>query len=437
MQKVFQRLSRWQFDRYDIIAWVLLAALVGLGVIQYRFLVAGLQLARLRFDQHVATELAVVRAELTREGQLSGLVAAAVCPEAPQRFTVSQDTVRDAAAHFLGVLLDRGIRTTGQAPQIAYALELCETIRLQSPDYATFAPPYNRYEISLDGYLAQACGCRPRLLVRVGDLVQPLLAGYLGLLVPALALLLVAAGSGFWQLQLLRRRRRLDTLKNDFINNLTHEFKTPVFAISLAGHLLGETLTDAQQRRYLDTIRSENDKLKQHVDQLLRLASVAQRGDVIDLRPADPRPLLDALASETAAAATGRGGQFVYDPLPKPLSLRIDPAHLSHAVRNLLENALKYSPDPPQIALRSYLAGRYYVIAVSDCGVGIPVEAQRHIFDSFYRVAQGDLHVARGMGLGLSYARQVAELHGGRIAVESQPGRGSTFTLYLPCVQDR
>ena len=128
-------------------------------------------------------------------------------------------------------------------------------------------------------------------------------------------------------------------------------------------------------------------------------------------------------------------GTFSYNSEATRTTAFIDPVHLSNALQNLLDNAVKYSPEDKAIAVRTFNRENNFCIAVRDNGIGISPSAQKKIFEKFFRVSQADLHIAKGFGIGLSYVREVARLHGGKVEVESEPGKGSTFTLSIPTIE--
>jgi two-component system phosphate regulon sensor histidine kinase PhoR len=245
---------------------------------------------------------------------------------------------------------------------------------------------------------------------------------------------LLIGGCLWWLLRFLNQQRRLDAVKNDFINNLAHELKTPAFTIGMAAQMLETHVPAGKPQEYLKVIQAENKLLKTHADKVLELASLKSGARLLDKQPQDVHPLLSSLADSFHAAVARRQGtcRFLLDASHSTAS--IDAAHLSNAVQNLLDNALKYSLGQPDITLRTYNQGKKLCIAVTDRGIGISPAFQKKIFSRHFRVLHGDQHEVKGFGLGLSYARQVALLHGGDIKVESRLGEGSTFTVELPTV---
>jgi len=231
------------------------------------------------------------------------------------------------------------------------------------------------------------------------------------------------------------RQKRLSEMKTDFVNNMTHEFKTPVSTISLASEMLmkQEVVSSADRvLKYAGIIYDENIKLKQQIDQVLQ-AALIDRGEFrIRKESCNPARLAADVADSFQMAVTGKGGTLqlqIEENIPDILA---DQMHLTNVVSNLVDNAIKYSQEAPEImvGVKNYDAG--VIISVTDRGIGISKENQKLIFKQFHRVGSGDLHDVKGFGLGLYYVKTIVEAHEGIINVQSEPGKGSRFEVYLP-----
>lgn len=231
------------------------------------------------------------------------------------------------------------------------------------------------------------------------------------------------------------RQKRLSEMKNDFINNMTHELKTPISTISLSSEvLLGKGIEQQpeRQRQYAQLIYNENQRLRLQVDKVLQLAALDR--EKVQLQ----KELLDVHAYiENAKSSIGMVRSV--DEIEISLSLKAevhdveaDPVHMSNIIHNLLDNAMKYSKENPKILISSANENGWLVVSVADNGIGIHQKSVKYIFDKFYRVPTGNVHDVKGFGLGLYYVQQMMTAHGGKIVVQSTSGKGTTFKLYFP-----
>ena len=257
-------------------------------------------------------------------------------------------------------------------------------------------------------------------------------------LATALFLLLIATIFGL-TLRMVLRQKRLGDIKNDLVNNLTHELKTPISTISLACEALndpGIPKDPAQVRHFTNLIRDENKRLGQLVESVLQSA-VLESG-ALQLRTADVdmHALLAEVVRTCTLQVTNRGGTLTLEPRAGLAHLRGDRTHLTNIFYNLVDNAVKYCSGSPQVRISTRSDAKHLTIEVADNGIGIPRGEQSKVFDRLYRVPTGNVHNVKGFGLGLSYVRSVVERHGGRIRVESDPegysGAGSRFIIELP-----
>lgn len=283
--------------------------------------------------------------------------------------------------------------------------------------------------------LISDCRCLPYMHIRVVDWFAFLLQRLARVIIPSLLFMLVLIACMAWLFRMLKQQRKLDRVKNDFINNLTHELKTPVFSISLLLKLVRKSISDDKKEKteeYLQLIDKENKQLKGHIDMVLELASLESGKFNLELRPTKVHALLQEILSQFQPKLEDKKGtlQVVIEPVAN--ELHIDKSHFQNMLNNLLENALKYNDKIPIIEINTRLEEQNYCIEIKDNGMGISADDQKQIFDKFYRVSTGDLHQVNGFGLGLNYVKQVVEAHKGQITVKSKIGEGSTFTIDLP-----
>lgn len=233
----------------------------------------------------------------------------------------------------------------------------------------------------------------------------------------------------------IMRQKKLSEVKNDFINNMTHEFKTPIATVSLASEALGEDAVIQDRNtyyRYLKVIKEETNRLSEQVEKVLQAASF----DKDDFKLAKTRTniveLVDKAVEKFRIQIEKRKGILERDYDKDTLEANVDPSHFHNAVQNLLDNALKYSSDEPNITVTLRSSPEKFVLSIKDKGIGIGKEQIKKIFDKFYRVQKGNIHDIKGFGLGLSYVKSVVDAHKGLIEVQSEPGKGSLFTLKIP-----
>lgn len=231
------------------------------------------------------------------------------------------------------------------------------------------------------------------------------------------------------------RQKKLSEMKNDFIGNMTHELKTPISTIALSAEVIGDPDIVREPDRlmeYARIIRSENDRLRTQVERVLQLATMDK--DRLELKQdhVDLHAVVKEVTGSLKLALQERRVQLDLDLAAKHHTVTGDKVHLTNALFNLLDNALKYGREDTTIHVRSRSRGNELTISVQDHGIGIKGEDLRHIFERFYRVHTGNVHNVKGFGLGLHYVQQIAQAHGGGVSASSVHGKGSTFTLSLP-----
>ncbi len=236
-------------------------------------------------------------------------------------------------------------------------------------------------------------------------------------------------------LRTLTTQRRLDQMKTEFINNMTHEIKTPLSTIGLACEMLRDTTVsqDATMRsNFIGIIADENQRMRILVETILQSAKMSNKNFSITPKEVDLNTLVSSVLQSFGLTIANRGGTVETHLDAMPATLDADELHLTNLVYNLIDNAVKYSPDKPRIEVRTANGAGNLVLSVRDHGIGIAKEDQKRVFEKFYRVSTGNVHNVKGFGIGLNYVAQVVRLHNGHITLTSEPGEGSTFTVTLP-----
>ena len=266
----------------------------------------------------------------------------------------------------------------------------------------------------------------PQQLARAGFVFNVSLAGLLALaLIGGVALALRAAN----------RAVKLSTMKSDFVSNVSHELRTPLASIRVFGELLrlGRAQDPGKVREYGEYIEAESRRLSRLIDNILDLSRIESGRKEYRFVETDVRELVAGVIRTFEVRLSREGFRIAFDDPGESLApLTADPDAISQAFHNLLDNAVKYSGASKEVAVSLAAANGSVVIAVKDFGIGIAPDEQRKVFDRFHRVGTGLVHDVKGSGLGLAIVRHIVQAHGGTVEVESQPGRGSTFTMMLP-----
>ena len=231
------------------------------------------------------------------------------------------------------------------------------------------------------------------------------------------------------------KKEKLDEMKSDFINNMTHEIKTPLATIGLACEMLQDPTisTDpANNKTYIGIINDENRRMRILVETILQSSKMANKNFSMNMKEVDIHDIITSVSKSFSIQISSLGGKLVCDLQASPATILADEVHITNLVYNLIDNAIKYSPNHPDVTISTRRTDEHLMLSVSDHGMGISKDDQKHIFEKFYRVSTGNVHNVKGFGIGLNYVQQVVALHNGNISVESALGEGSTFTVSLP-----
>lgn len=231
------------------------------------------------------------------------------------------------------------------------------------------------------------------------------------------------------------RQKKLSEIKNDFINNMTHELKTPISTISLASQMLGDETVKLDEKGLAHVsklIKEESKRLGNQVEKVLQM-SVLDEGKIdLDKKPLDINHIISQIVKKMSLQINQHSANVELDLIENIDSVVADEIHVTNILYNLLDNALKYCSDSPILLISTKEHKDGVKVTIEDNGIGISRENQKRIFDKFFRVPTGDIHNVKGFGLGLSYVKKVVNDHGGYINVESELKKGTIFTIYLP-----
>ena len=245
----------------------------------------------------------------------------------------------------------------------------------------------------------------------------------------------IILGCFFYSVNVIFRQKKISEMKTDFINNMTHEFKTPIATISLAADSITSPMVASHPdkiQRFAKIIKQENKRMNSQVEKVLQMALIDKREFSLKLSDLNLHSIVHRAVENISLQVEKREGEALMELNAENPVIEGDSTHISNIVNNLLDNANKYTPENPKIVVQTRNVSNGVEVIVKDNGVGMTKEAKKHIFDKFYRVHTGDLHDVKGFGLGLSYVKAMMTAHKGHIDVKSELGKGSSFILFFP-----
>ncbi len=248
-------------------------------------------------------------------------------------------------------------------------------------------------------------------------------------------LIIVIAYSG--AIYQLIKQKQISEIKSDFINNMTHEFKTPIATINLAVEAIRnpKSIEDKDKvLRYLGMIKDENKRMHAQVENVLRISKLEKNQLDISKDRVDAHDIIEDAITHIELIVGDRGGYVEAKLDAERSDVLANEMHLTNVIVNILDNAVKYSPDAPKIDLSTEIAKNYIIIKVKDQGAGMSKAVLKKVFEKFYREHTGDVHNVKGHGLGLAYVKRIVDDHQGEVYAESEKGKGSTFYIKLPLI---
>ena len=333
--------------------------------------------------------------------------------------------VRKNVAFEFGIGKNGEVEGEAQSDNFEKYYSLSDSNNLQAIFFLT--PP--------SGSLWENLAAEEALVVILPNEQSLILKDMLGFIVVSILFTLIIAAAFFITIRSLLKQKKLSEIKSDFINNMTHEFKTPLATISLAVDALKneKVSSDKEKTQYFTgVIKEENKRMNKQVEAILQAALLDKQEVQLNLKKHAAHEMINSAVNNMRLPVQEKGGQLDIRLEAKNDLIMADEVHFINFVNNLLDNAVKYSKENPVIRLTTSNAGGQFRIRIEDNGIGMNKETLNRIFEKFYRAHTGNIHNVKGFGLGLSYVKTMVDAHKGTIKAESTLGKGSSFTISIP-----
>lgn len=277
------------------------------------------------------------------------------------------------------------------------------------------------------------------LIIIVPDVDKQVWYSLRWILVGAVTFFLIILAAFYVTVKTLLNQKKLSQIKSDFINNMTHEFKTPLATISLAVDALKSPKVQSNPEKgayFTNIIKEENIRMNKHVETILQAAFLEKQELNLNLSKVSVHEMVREVAGTFALQLQDKNGHIDFLLNASHDAISADDTHFRNMISNLIDNAIKYSQDPVRVVVSSHSTKNYFVMRIQDNGIGMNKESVKRIFEKFYRAHTGNLHNVKGFGLGMSYVKTVIDAHKGKIKVDSAVGKGTSFTIEVPLMQD-
>jgi two-component system phosphate regulon sensor histidine kinase PhoR len=385
-----------------------------------------------QFSQKIAQAGKDISEGLSTENQLTFLVLQSLRKD-NSFFKLGVDSIQDASSHFMEDFIKNRLIENGIEKEFEFSLYTRDSAYyLDSPRKVNGEVSTVRYPVEVKGYLPLSLNKNLILELQFRDLNSYFLSQLNGMLVPSLLFILIILVLIVWIMRSYLSQRNLIMSTNEFINNFTHELKTPVFAIGLASKLLEKEVSE-DKKPVFEVIRTQTARLNLHIDKILELSKLESKKQLFKFSKFDFRPDLEALLEDFKALANLENLKFDYELEPGPYQINGVKSHLENAILNVLDNSKKYASDP-DIKLWARKDKKMLRIQISDNGEGIHEKDLQYIFKKFARVSKEKLQAVPGHGIGLAYVKEVVKSHGGKIEINSKLNEGTDVIIVIPLI---
>ncbi|MBS1588127.1 MAG: HAMP domain-containing histidine kinase [Bacteroidetes bacterium] len=415
---------------FPLIVLLITLSVLGIIFIQMSWIKNAISLRKQQHEQDINTAISRIKEEFYQN--YFGFIGQTPLDENTKNFLLQKFTTSFMEKEDVNRVIAQSIKRSGIKDRYEYVIKdifqnpifispgfknehINNTIRVQlTPENSAFRETLYLYFDEDNGYLIHQLGW-----VILGSVVFTII------IISAFAL----------TVRQMFNQKKLSEIKSDFINNMTHELKTPLATISLAVDALTneKVINNTDKIRYYSAmIKDENKRMNKQVEKILQVARIERQEIKLNLQTLNAHDIIQKVANNLSLQIEERKGSLTLKLAAAKHTIEADDVHFSNIVFNLLDNAIKYSKDEPRIEIETLNKSNMLLINVTDNGIGMNKETQARVFEKFYRAHTGNLHNVKGFGLGLSYVKAMAEAHGGRVHLESAPGKGSTFSIYFP-----
>lgn len=423
-------------DHIHVITLLISFSLVGLIVIQVYLISIEIDVEHKNFDHEIKKALKDIHHIVEDNEALSKNLydfATHQLEPAVDRDSIGNELLIEMKEFTDSILLARNLGSLEY--DFAFYQRAEDTIVLSTSKIFT-QPDFQKYSVRAGWRIKEAAGGN---LFKFGLLFHNkswfLFYQVSSILIISTLFIIILLGSFFSTNLVVKRQKQMSQIKNDFINNLTHELKTPIFASSVLFKIIrGKISTSSYQDLdyHLSLLEKENLQLKHKVEKVLELTILERQKPKLDWQKIDLHKIIEQKIAIFQILINEKNGLISYSLKAENPWLVGDLMHIGNILDNILDNAIKYSESAPDIFIKTYNQNERLIIRISDHGIGIENEHLSFVFDKFYRVSHGNLHQIKGFGLGLSYVKTMTGLHSGKVEVDSTIGKGSTFTLTFP-----
>ncbi|HMR43887.1 MAG TPA: HAMP domain-containing sensor histidine kinase, partial [Saprospiraceae bacterium] len=333
-------------------------------------------------------------------------------------------------ANLLEFYLVKELELVGLQEDFEYGIYDCSSNKMVYGNYVTFSsdkPKENIKRDDLSTYDDYLYYFGVRFPDRTGYMLNSM-----RLTIIFSVILLLTISFFLYTTYIILRQKRLSEMQKDFINNMTHEFKTPISTIKISANtFLNHPLVKADERlaQYARIINEQNDRLNAQVEKVLQLARIERDNFQLHLEEVNLHELIEKIVASTRLKVGEQGGDIATDLKSNHPVISADRLHLTNILHNLIDNAMKYCKDCPEITIRTEDTENHLKLSIADRGIGIPQEYQGRVFEKFYRVPTGNVHNVKGFGLGLYYIKNICRAHGWKITLKSEAGKGTEICI--------